>query len=338
MIVLRAEAGPTIGGGHVMRCLAIAEALSRAGAKVSFATSAATLASVPRLAAAGLEIVGPDPRPCDVALLDGYAFTVDDEAAWARAGARVAVIEDAPGRRHDCDLLIAPTPDARADYAAWLPSRARILAGPAYAPVDRAFGGLREAAMERRRSSSALRSVLISPGLTDPGGGALKALAALQMLVGIETIVVATGAAALSAMALRAAAAADPRVQLRFDADDMARLTLEADLAIGAAGGSTWERCTLGLPSLVLTAAGNQLPNARALAAADAACVVGPVEAVTAGFIRDMVLALAAQPDRIQRISTAAFGLCDGLGTDRIAAAILDLALKGASGGGTDQA
>ena len=317
-----------------MRCLAIAEALTRAGAKVAVATSTATVASVPRLATAGLEIVGPEPRPCDVALMDGYAFTAEDEAAWARGGARVAVIEDAPGRRHDCDLLIAPTPGDGADYAAWLPPRARAIVGPGHAPVDAAFAGLRGAALERRAASPPLRNVLISTGLTDPGGGALKALAALQMLVGIDSIVVATGVAALSAMALRAAAAADPRVQLRFDADDMARLTLEADLAIGAAGGSTWERCTLGLPSLVLTVAGNQLPNARALAAAGAACVPGPVEAVTAGFVRDMVLALAAQPGRMQRISKAAFGLCDGLGADRIAAAILELA----SGSGTDKA
>lgn len=327
LIVLRAEAGPAIGGGHVMRCLAAAQALSRAGARVAFATSASSLAAVPRLAAAGLEILPPEPRPCDAVLFDGYALGVEEEAAWGRAGAPVAVLDDAPRRPHACALLIDPAPGrTEADYRPWAGDRARLLLGPAYAPVDPAFAALRPAALDRRRTAGPPRNILVSTGLTDPGGAALKVLAALQTVTGIDRIVVAVGAAALSAMALRAAAAADPRVALRFDAPDMARLTLEADLAIGGAGVSTWERCVLGLPSLVLVAADNQLGNARALGDAGAACTPGAVPAVAASFIRAMVEALAAQPERLGRMSRAAFGLCDGLGAERIAAALLALA------------
>ena len=328
--MLKAEAGPGVGGGHVMRCLAIAEALAMRGARVAFATSPASLEAVPRLAQSGLEIMGPEPRACGAVLLDGYGFTPDDERAWAKAGAGVAVMEDLPGRRHACALMITPTPDESGAYAAGAPAGARVLAGPDFAPVDAGFTALREAAVARRRPSPP-RHILVSPGLTDPGGGALKALAALQLVSGVERITVATGAAALSAMALKAAAAADPRVRLAFDAPDMARLTLEADLAIGAAGVSTWERCVLGLPSLVMVAADNQVPNARALASAGAATIIGPVEAIAPGFLRALLQALAAQPERLGRMSAAAFALCDGNGSGRIAEALLSLS-------GADQA
>jgi UDP-2,4-diacetamido-2,4,6-trideoxy-beta-L-altropyranose hydrolase len=38
----------------------------------------------------------------------------------------------------------------------------------------------------------------------------------------------------------------------------MGELMLEADLCIGAAGSTSWERCTLGLPAIVFCIADNQ--------------------------------------------------------------------------------
>ena len=68
-----------------------------------------------------------------------------------------------------------------------------------------------------------------------------------------------------------AVARRDPRLTLHVDTPHMARLTAEADIGIGAAGSSVWERCVLGLPSAMVVLAENQRPAAAALAERNAA-------------------------------------------------------------------
>src|SRR4029079_4764741 len=58
---------------------------------------------------------------------------------------------------------------------------------------------------------------------------------------------------------------------VRVAVDEMAALMAESDLAIGAAGVTSWERCCLGLPALVLVLADNQRKSAEALHEAGAA-------------------------------------------------------------------
>ena len=68
--------------------------------------------------------------------------------------------------------------------------------------------------------------------------------------------------------------ASRPQARLQLDSPDMARLIRDADLAIGAGGMSAWERCCLGLPSLLVPVAENQQQSAAALAAAQAVHLV----------------------------------------------------------------
>src|SRR3546814_11278725 len=58
--------------------------------------------------------------------------------------------------------------------------------------------------------------------------------------------------------------------RLIIGAQDMAALIAEADVAIGAAGSSAWERCCLGLPTILWVLAANQPVVADPLVAADA--------------------------------------------------------------------
>jgi len=310
-----------------MRCLAVAEAVLALGVEAAMAVDEEAKATVPRLASSRLSLLPPEPRACALVLLDGYAFTTADERAWSQQGARIAVLEDAPGRPHACDLLIDPAPGhAEADYRPLAPG-ARLLLGPAYAPIAGAFARLRPPALARRGAPGPVRRVLVSMGLTDAAGLAPAALAALRSLPDVERIDVAVGRAAASLPAIQAAAALDPRVRLHLDASEMAELTAEADLAIGAAGGSSWERCALGLPTVAVPAVDNQAENARALAEAGAALVVGPDE------IGAAVEALT-DPGRRAAMSAAAAALVDGQGADRIARALVELAGLSPSGSG----
>jgi spore coat polysaccharide biosynthesis predicted glycosyltransferase SpsG len=132
---------------------------------------------------------------------------------------------------------------------------------------------------------------------------------------------IALGSAAPSLGAIKALA--DPRISLHLDAVDMARLTAEADLAVGAGGSSTWERACLGLPAATIILADNQRDLALRMEA-DGLTVA--VDAASPGWqarLKRAFAALAADGSRRRAISTRLAAHCDGLGSERVAAAIL---------------
>jgi UDP-2,4-diacetamido-2,4,6-trideoxy-beta-L-altropyranose hydrolase len=131
------------------------------------------------------------------------------------------------------------------------------------------------------------------------------------------------GGAAPSLPALWALAAEDPRLVLHIDTQHMPELVVEADLAIGAGGSTTWERCVLALPALTLILADNQIAAARALEAAGVTpCLDVGAADFEAAFVRE-VQNLLADADRRAALSAASATVCDGLGADRVAAAFL---------------
>src|SRR5690606_9347581 len=118
LVVFRADGGPSIGAGHVMRCLALASAFSEGGWRIGFAVSAGTKKSLPALVRGGHEIaILPDdeadepaalarqwPDGADILVVDHYGRDAAFERAcrpWAR---RVVVIDDLADRRHDADV------------------------------------------------------------------------------------------------------------------------------------------------------------------------------------------------------------------------------------------
>lgn len=316
-IVFLPDYGPAVGGGHVMRSLTLARALMEKGARCAFAVGDET-ARMMRPFANGVEIwparAWPD-RPV-VAVVDNYALTSADEQALARRGVKVAAIDDL-GRDHDCDLVIDPgLGRTAADY----PGRAQVLAGASYALVRPEF-----------LSTPAMRQggrVLVSLGLTDVGGITAYVVARLATTSGWEAADVVLGSGAESLEFVREVAAHDPRFTLHVETTAMAELIARADLAIGAGGGSTWERACLGLPTLLLILAENQAPMARRLAAEDAVIALDLTDAeFDAIFERELERLLndAALRDRL---SAASYGLCDGQGAERVADAILALAAE----------
>jgi len=120
-----------------------------------------------------------------------------------------------------------------------------------------------------------------------------------------------------------AMAEGDRRLEIHVDTRAMSALTAAADLAIGAGGSSTWERCCLGLPAITVVLAENQRANAAALEAAGATVVL---EAADAGFETELAAtfqALCAGRERLRELSAASAALCDGLGAERVAKRVL---------------
>ena len=332
------DSGPRIGGGHVMRCLTLAHALMERGAAVAFAATPATEAILKAFGAPDIQVFPViddiDRAPvaaadwaasfaADWVLLDHYGVTPRQEVVL-RSDRRLAALDDLADRPRWADLVINPafgwTPDR---YAGLLQHGAVVLTGPAHALVRPEFAHRRDAALTHRREGGHLRHVLISLGLTDVEGITERVVGVMRPLLDGLILDVVLGGAAPSLPALCAQAKTDPCLRLHIDSHAMAELTATADIAIGAGGSSVWERCTLGLPAATVVLADNQRPMAEVMAAAGLTLAV---EASAPDFedrLTEALHALVHDASLRRALSEASAAACDGLGAERVAAAML---------------
>ena len=332
-ILFLADAGAKVGGGHVMRCLTLAEALTRAGAACAFVATPAVVGVLDAFAAAPFEVIplegeasGAELAAAGVAVAgreaiivaDHYGFGPAEDAMLAAKAARLLIIDDLR-RRHEQGLVLdsnlGRTPR---DY----PGR-ELLAGPAYALVRPGFAAAREAALARRAARAPAARVLVSLGLSDVGAITSRVVRAILPSLGEMALDVVMGDGAPSRAEMEALAAGDPRVATHIDARDMAALNAAADIAVGAGGSSVWERCVVGLPSLTVIVADNQRDNAAALANAGASFAISPPSGDFDKRVRTAFEALAADAAVRAAMTEAAAALCDGLGAERVAARLL---------------
>lgn len=352
-VLFRVDAAQEIGSGHVMRCLCLAEALRAAGHACRFlcrrregdlietietrgfscrvlpATGdvpagdewlgAAVAAEIEQSRAA---VAAEAP---DWLVVDHYALDAEWERAVAPAGSRVMVIDDLANRPHDCDLLLDQQLYNRpGDYAALIPNQARMLLGPAYALLRPEFAELRPAAEARLRNWPPTR-ILVNMGGVDPENATravLDTLACSDLPDGCAIDVVMGRNAPHVENVRGCAATSRLDVRLTVDVTDMGARMLAADLAIGAAGTTSWERACVGLPSLMLSIAENQLCVADALDRAGAALNLGPLWGP--GWQDRLLAGLAAlsAPGRIAEMSATCRALVDGAGTARVVEAL----------------
>jgi UDP-2,4-diacetamido-2,4,6-trideoxy-beta-L-altropyranose hydrolase len=338
-ICFRADADPRLGAGHVMRCLALAQALRQRGAVSSLITRSlsASLASAWTELGAAVHRIGDeaedaaataqvlDVRRCDAIVVDHYGLDATWERSVKRRGQVLMAIDDLADRPHDVDLLLDQNLGRlREHYDRWVPPTAARMIGPDFALLRPDFPRLRPASLARR-SSARMGRLLITMGGSDPQQATQRVLQALPgcALPHDACICVVLGALASTRPQVeRALQRLAWCTELRQDVPDMAQLMAESDLAIGAAGSSVWERCSLGLPSMILVLADNQREAAAALEASGAATVLSSLPALGVE-LPARIAALSGEPDRLRRMSASAARLCDGLGADRVAAALL---------------
>ena len=360
-VVFRADASLAIGSGHVMRCLTLAGALAGRGHRCHFLCreDEGHLGQVIGERGHGLTLLGgasgaygpeEDAPPhghwltaywaedarasaeclaeigADLLVVDHYAL----DRRWAKvvrgSVQRIAVIDDLADRRHDCDLLLDQNLGRRAaDYGALVPEGCRLLMGPEFALIGPAFGAVRGESLERR-SSSSLRRIMVSMGgvdADDATGQVLEAIAGAPP-PHLEHVSVIMGRHAPHLDRVRARATALPfDVEVAVGVSDMARRMADADLGIGGAGVTAWERCAVGLPSIAVVLAGNQRRGAQALGNAGAALVIDGTEHISA----ELPGQLARMDESSERlcVSAAAAGLVDGRGLVRVAKALEEL-------------
>jgi len=331
-ILFRADATPRLGGGHVMRCLALAYALRERDVDVAFACRSGSTGIAPALARSGIPVTearGDADFDCppewdgraDAIFVDLYTSSAADETRMREQADIIAAIEDLPGRAHDCDILVDPMPGGSPmAYSGRVPGSCHVMAGGAFAPIRAEFPRLRPRALDRHREERPLERVLVSMGLTDLDGiSDTVARIALDALPDAQIDVV-LGPQAASRPALEALAREEARLDVLVDIDDMADRMVRADLAIGAGGGTALERCVLGLPSLAVILADNQRAATQLLHEDGALLAIdGPGR--IAGALPGLIDSLT--PKARARMALRAAAVCDGRGAGRIADALL---------------
>ena len=335
-ILFIANAGPAVGGGHVMRSLSLAGALQQHGAECVFLVSpdvaamldafAPDMAREPATSLAPTAIVQAATEIAfDAVVFDHYGLARDEHQAIAQ-GRPALVIDDLADRPLAADVVLDSGPArTEADYAG-LAEGARLLLGPRYAPLRPQFAALRDDAIARR--GGPVERVLIAMGMTDVGGVTVRVVDRLRQRIGQVALDVVLGAGAPSLPSLRRVAAHDARLHLHVDAQDMAELTLQADIAIGAGGSTSWERCTLGLPCLTIVLAENQRAAAQALAQQSATLTIDAAAGDFDSSFDRAAVRLMSDPATRARLTAASLEVCDGLGAPRVAEAFLEAIAK----------
>ncbi|MGY2234002.1 UDP-2,4-diacetamido-2,4,6-trideoxy-beta-L-altropyranose hydrolase [Pseudomonas gingeri] len=350
-IVLRVDAAQRMGTGHFMRCLTLADTLTQRGAQCVFLcrqlpshlaqlleqrghglyslparesdTADTDLAHAAWLgttqatdAADSLEAL--QGRAWDWLVVDHYALDWRWEFRLRQAVRRMLVIDDLADRRHECDLLLDQNlyHDMHARYDGKVPQTSQLLLGPRFALLRDEFRHLRRGLRPREGD---VRRVLVFFGGVDEHNFTGQALSVLSGLAqaGVEVDVV-LGAlhpqrAVIETLCQRQG------YRCHVQTTRMAELMASADLAIGAGGTATWERCSLGLPTLALSTADNQ---ARQLADAASRGLVYTF-LVGENFQTDLALHLKVlQQNSALRtlISNQGMAMVDGLGVQRLAA------------------
>ena len=337
-VLIRADASKHIGGGHIGRCIAIAEAVKKRGGEASFATRCDAILGHSMLTASGLSFTAIDAAvdwrkdagatcallgSIDWVVVDHYGLDYRWEEAVKSAGVRLLALDDRADRPHACDILVdAGRPDGKPSaYSQFVPEDCIQLLGPRYALLRRAFS-----TRSKRRVRHARPKLMVSFGSADGAQITEPAIAAVQKAGGIgdvEIHVVVT-----DANPRRDAIRRCDHIVLHENVDDMATLLSDMDLAIGAGGVSLWERCCLGVPGIAISLNDNQSSGVKIAVAAGAAQALDIETAYQPNAFAAAVEALLADRQSWQTMAEAARRLVDGRGAERIAAHIGPLSLR----------
>lgn len=348
-VAIRVDASAQIGTGHFIRCLTLAEDLSRRGATVHFFSRHLPEYLRTMLTDRKLEFtqIGSTSDPIvfsdlahanwlgttqqldatqtrealfgeswDWLIVDHYALDIIWEKLLRTSVKKIAVIDDIANRVHDCDVLIDQNlHDGSSDrYKGLVPEQCVLLVGPSYALLRDEFRILRK---KSRLRSGHVRRLLVFFGGMDESNLTTRVLNALSILeltgVAVDVVI----GAQHSHFEEIGRICSSHGYNCYIQTNRMAQLMYEADLAIGAGGVAVWERCCLGLPSFVIQTAKNQ--EEQITTAASKGLIYAPqVSDMSEAQISRHLLALLDNPGLLQALSLGSSIVVDGCGLWRV--------------------
>ncbi|MDC0230094.1 UDP-2,4-diacetamido-2,4,6-trideoxy-beta-L-altropyranose hydrolase, partial [Deltaproteobacteria bacterium] len=352
LITIRTDASQQIGYGHVMRCLALAEALRDLGATIEFITrihlgnldeyikkKSFKVHSLPKPLESELEQnfkgfaewldfkikkdaqesiqVLEGTRP-DWLIIDHYAIDNKWEGKLRPYTRKIMVIDDQANRNHDCDLLLDQNyihDHSRYDHLL-SPDTMKLL-GPKYALLRKDFSETHQRSLKSRGLT---QRVLIFFGGSDPYNLTARALKSLRhpnlKHLSVDVVI---GSANPHQSEIKALIAEKSNAELHIQVENIAELMANADIALGAGGTATWERMAVGLPSIVVTIAENQVPFTRELHRDGYLKWLGNANQVEEFTICNALLEIIQEPHLLRIQSQKGQELVNGMGAHNTA-------------------
>ncbi len=351
-IAIRVDASDKIGSGHVMRCLALAEELKNRGAEILFISrplpghlcawivkedypveclTQRTLNRTP-FSSPNEEWLGVSvnqdiqetidvlsSNPVDWIVVDHYALDLRWERAVRTYTRCIMSIDDLANRSHDCNLLLDQNlyPNMTDRYKDFVPLSCRMFLGPSYALLRDEFRQVRRSLRPR---DGTLRKLLVAFGGVDASNESGKSLRAIRALnhpyLHVDVVL---GYSNFHTREIEHLCKSLPDATLHQPSNRMAELMDQADLAIGGGGIMSWERCCVGLPSLIIALADNQKPIAEGCHQAMVGLYLGYYTDVSEKDICKTLENLFEKPELLKTMHEKSLRLVDGQGTEKIA-------------------
>ncbi len=325
------EYGPDHGLGHVMRCLALAQALVRAGAEVTFFTHSRQAAVQELLSGHGMSVeklpesgrgldFDPPVKENILTIFDHYGATEEQMLAYRRAGTRLAAIDDLADRRFSCEAVLNQNLGA-GDLVYRVESGTKVLLGPRYALLRETILGVKRDPQER--------CVLITFGgahLPDKVEAVLRRIAALdRRLKKPLRLLLATTSAQLPVVEALFQGLRHIEIEVFVDRLDLAPALRRCAFALTAAGSTVLELACLGVPQIALGLSPNQEVNGLKITAAGIGVYLGEAASLQVGALEEAFLSFLRGGKTLARMSERGRELVDGQGASRAAAELLKL-------------
>jgi UDP-2,4-diacetamido-2,4,6-trideoxy-beta-L-altropyranose hydrolase/UDP-4-amino-4,6-dideoxy-N-acetyl-beta-L-altrosamine N-acetyltransferase len=335
-----------MGTGHVMRCITLAQVLKENGVNVEFICRKHEGSLIDKIRSSGftaheLEVYKEieadnglahshwlgatqqqDAGDCidilkaeklDWLIVDHYALDEQWQKKLRPFCEKLMVIDDLADRKHHCDILLDQTfGRQQEDYLALTPKDCKLLLGSQYALLRPEFSKWRGASLERR-SKPEFKQLLINMGGVDVDNVTEKVLDELKVcnLPNDLKITVVMGGLAPHLESVKSKVITLPyKTEVKVDVGNMAEIMANSDIAIGAAGSTTWERCCLGLPTIQIVTAKNQQFSAVTLARQNIVKL--------AKKIKEATYPLESASKWMKNISSSALEVCDGMGSYKV--------------------
>lgn len=353
-IAFRTDASSDIGTGHFMRCLTLAGGLKQRGAQIRFVcrylpeylrkmlaqnefefvplVSAQDEMQLDELAHANWLGVSQVQDAVDSIrvlsdcewdwlIVDHYALDSRWESMLRKTFKKILVIDDIADRQHDCDILMNQNlyKDMKARYIDKVPAHCQLLLGPDYALLRDEFRLLHEKMIPR---NGTVRRVLVFFGGVDVDNYTAWAIKALSEInnpdLGVDVVIGAQHPYREQIKSICEQHGFICHVQTK----KMAELMANADLAIGAGGSASWERCCLGLPALLVAVADNQIDIATELDSYGACIYIGTLKTTNVLTLQNTIVSVLRKQNQLSLLSKKAYSLVDGLGVNRVCQAM----------------
>ncbi|HFE8368991.1 TPA: UDP-2,4-diacetamido-2,4,6-trideoxy-beta-L-altropyranose hydrolase [Legionella pneumophila] len=325
-ISFRVDASDNIGIGHLKRCQVLAKQFIKKGSEVTFFSTRETQRFLPvnsnDIQYQFIEDFCstsflPQALNSDLFIVDHYALGIEfEQEVSQKLNTNILVIDDFNHRPHYCNYLLNQnygfSPES---YEGLIPDFCKLFLGPTYALLDEIYSLYRQ---HEFFPGNKVENILINFGGTDPYNLCTVAFEVIKDLGYKSRIDIVLGYSSGQKKELERLIQNITHQVVIHDYIPLAPLISRSDLIIGAGGSSSWERCCLGKPSIIISTSSDQVLVAESLDNVRALIYIGHHDMISKQKFAYAISEICNNHILRNLIAANAHKLCDGLGAQRL--------------------